>query len=602
MDGVTTLMDGMAVDMKNLTLLLALILFSDRAYSCGEEELVKVVAGQVTDFGKANPKTGKPKFISNELHRLLGDYEFYVGNIEALEMDIHATELAQLTGDIPFDFVPMTPEQIRQANADIAQLKVEVKQVESDLAIQFAAEIHALNKAGQKALQHSRAREFEILLRTERASALSKKAQTVFLPGDSLSPQDIAVLNGLKQRGYLVWFDADTAAAKAIQDTLGTQGIGVSSTHSNNGAWLVENDYIKMNLLCGSRVIANANSPSLLASALNHSQIFMTNGSRTQLNDLNRWKKALNENKMNAGVKYGKILDYPDASTLFDYVDTKDAPVFPFLSAPVLGELAAIRGSEENLITAQGWGNNAQAVLGIASALENFYGLIDAKVLVQNVPGGSVFFGSSKLRAGWNEKVLEAARVVGRLGIGVWTGGAGGMMRVANTGAFLSGAESVGIPIAGRNQLASETKVYGDIQTLTIPVPGYPTRIPMLLHKKELVVAVPGGDGTMKEIAVWLTQARRGENPNSQLILFDKQYYRPLFDFLMSSPTVSQDIRDRIHLVNEVPALVDLIRSLHQNGKVEASATGFGRPVNSRPINPEALKFEKPKKDKGGKR
>src|SRR5262249_5411127 len=63
------------------------------------------------------------------------------------------------------------------------------------------------------------------------------------------------------------------------------------------------------------------------------------------------------------------------------------------------------------------------------------------------MPGGTVVFGSSTDKDEYGDLVYKMQYALGSLGIPTATGGAGGLMGVANAGAFNAGAPSVGIPV-----------------------------------------------------------------------------------------------------------------------------------------------------------
>ena len=150
----------------------------------------------------------------------------------------------------------------------------------------------------------------------------------------------------------------------------------------------------------------------------------------------------------------------------------------------------------------------------------------------------------------------------------VTTGGAGGAMKVANTGAYDAGGVSIGIPIEGRNQLRLETKVASKVHTTTISTLNHGERIPLLLDHKELVIAVPGGSGTMQEIAVTLMKMQEQPQSSFQLILVDRSYYAGLYGWIRNQ-NLPESILSRIHLVEDSAEFKMLFAKLIDEKKID---------------------------------
>ncbi len=161
----------------------------------------------------------------------------------------------------------------------------------------------------------------------------------------------------------------------------------------------------------------------------------------------------------------------------------------------------------------------------------------------------AVVFGSGSLHKKSSPFVYQIAYELGRRGIGVATGGAGGAMLAANMGAWDAGAESIGIPITGRNSLATEKKTFNEYQTATVEARDYDERIPWLLSGRQIVVVAPGGKGTMREIAAALVELF--SNPNAPAVVFlDKGYYGAFVEYVKKRLTGK--LIDKIAIVDTV--------------------------------------------------
>ncbi len=143
-------------------------------------------------------------------------------------------------------------------------------------------------------------------------------------------------------------------------------------------------------------------------------------------------------------------------------------------------------------------------------------------------------------------------------------------MEVANTGAYDAGGFSIGIPIGGRNQLKMESRVASDVQTNTIITTGYKERLPLLGNHKELIIVLPGGGGTMREIAMALIKMRDEPTSTFQLIFMDVKYYKGLLKWLYAQ-NIPEFILSRIHIIDNSNELKPLINALLDYRKIDAN-------------------------------
>ena len=182
--------------------------------------------------------------------------------------------------------------------------------------------------------------------------------------------------------------------------------------------------------------------------------------------------------------------------------------------------------------------------LQLAAALEHANAVVHAEDAAGQM-SGAVVFGSAKVDPHSAQLVDDVSFVLGKAGITGWTGGAGGAMMIANTAFFRAGAGSIGVPIMGRDQLKNESKVHSDVQTATAGVPNYNVRIYILLTGKSLVIFVPGGSGTMRELGATMTMLAADPKQTVKVGFVDPDYYKELTDLLMALP-LPRSFKNRI--------------------------------------------------------
>lgn len=169
-----------------------------------------------------------------------------------------------------------------------------------------------------------------------------------------------------------------------------------------------------------------------------------------------------------------------------------------------------------------------------------------------------VFCGSS---SGSNPVYLEAARKVGhtlaRRGLGlVYGGGSVGLMGAIANAALAAGGEVVGvIPKA----LQLRELAHGNLTTLHV-VGSMHERKAKMAELSHAFLALPGGMGTLEELAEILTWAQLGLHARPCGLLDVAGYYRPLIAFLdhaVAEGFVRTEHRSLVIVGDDPDALLD---------------------------------------------
>jgi uncharacterized protein (TIGR00730 family) len=138
-------------------------------------------------------------------------------------------------------------------------------------------------------------------------------------------------------------------------------------------------------------------------------------------------------------------------------------------------------------------------------------------------------FGSARVPPGHPqyEAARETARLLGEAGFGIITGGGPGIMQAANQGAREAGALSVGCNI----ELPFEQALnpYVDI---AINFRYFFVRKTMFVKYAEGFIIFPGGFGTLDELFEALTLIQTGKVRNFPVVLFGKEYWQGLIDWI----------------------------------------------------------------------
>jgi len=181
------------------------------------------------------------------------------------------------------------------------------------------------------------------------------------------------------------------------------------------------------------------------------------------------------------------------------------------------------------------------------------------KVLEIDRPAVSIF-GSA--RVGEDSRHYAQARATAKLfaeaHFAVVTGGGPGLMEAANRGCKEGGGLSVGFNIALPHEQGLNP--YCD---LSMTFKHFYARKTMFVKAAEGFVIFPGGFGTLDEAFEALTLIQTGKVLNFPVVLFDREYWRELLDWinerLLADGMVSDDDVELLHVTDDPAEAVRLV-------------------------------------------
>jgi uncharacterized protein (TIGR00730 family) len=182
-------------------------------------------------------------------------------------------------------------------------------------------------------------------------------------------------------------------------------------------------------------------------------------------------------------------------------------------------------------------------------------------------------FGSSRIHPEhpWYRKAEETSRLLADGGFSIISGGGPGVMAAANKGAQAGRAASVGLNIQlPREQAANE------YQDISLSFRHFFARKVMFVKYASAYVVLPGGFGTLDELAEILTLIQTGKNPRIPIVLVESAFWSGLLDWLRNTVVahgnLSPEDLDLITVCDEPQQVVDTIFAHYQDRGFELSA------------------------------
>lgn len=121
----------------------------------------------------------------------------------------------------------------------------------------------------------------------------------------------------------------------------------------------------------------------------------------------------------------------------------------------------------------------------------------------------------------------EFGKRIAKMGFTTMTGGGPGTMEAANKGAFENGGQSIGCNI----QLPFEQKLNPYVHT-SLTFKHFFSRKVMMVKYSYAFIIMPGGFGTMDEFFETLTLVQTRTITQFPIVIFGKEFYQPLLEFI----------------------------------------------------------------------
>jgi uncharacterized protein (TIGR00730 family) len=234
------------------------------------------------------------------------------------------------------------------------------------------------------------------------------------------------------------------------------------------------------------------------------------------------------------------------------------------------GNKRHLDGADEALLVRESW----KVFQIMAEFVEGF------ERLARIQPSVSMF-GSARFAAGSRYYTLaeRIARLLSDAGFAVVCGGGPGIMEAVNKGAYYGRAPSVGLNI----ELPKE-QVPNEYQDVALRFRHFFARKVMFVKYACAYVVLPGGFGTLDELAEILTLVQTGKTRRIPIILVGGEFWRGLLDWLRGSMVTAGTIEPQdldLMCVREEPeAVVETILRHYEKRGIEPSEAERERMLN----------------------
>ncbi len=171
----------------------------------------------------------------------------------------------------------------------------------------------------------------------------------------------------------------------------------------------------------------------------------------------------------------------------------------------------------------------------------------------------------------WYAKAEEVSRLLSDAGFSVISGGGPGIMEAANKGAFAGESPSIGLNI----HLPHEQQA-NPYQDVSLSYRHFFARKVMFIKYATAYVVLPGGFGTLDELAECLTLVQTGKGRRIPIILVESSFWGGLLDWfrhtLSEAGTISPEDMDLIQVCDEPKQIVQAIFDHYGGRGFEPSA------------------------------
>lgn len=185
-----------------------------------------------------------------------------------------------------------------------------------------------------------------------------------------------------------------------------------------------------------------------------------------------------------------------------------------------------------------------------------------------NLGKAVAIFGSARIADNhpYYQLTKTVAYQLSEAGFAIISGGGPGIMAAANEGGFLGRSLSVGL-----NIVLPHEQTPNPYQNLALHYRHFFSRKTMFVRYANAYVVLPGGFGTLDELAEILTLMQTGKIKRVPIILMIRSFWQPLLDWfaneMLEAGMINKSALDLIQISDEPDAVIAMIKNHCQSDK-----------------------------------
>ncbi|KWR78716.1 hypothetical protein RM96_30570 [Cupriavidus sp. IDO] len=190
---------------------------------------------------------------------------------------------------------------------------------------------------------------------------------------------------------------------------------------------------------------------------------------------------------------------------------------------------------------------------------------IEATEYLSEIRPAVSIYGSARLRedSPYYQRTIEIARLFSDAGFAVISGGGPGIMEAANKGAHAGKSASVGLNI----ELPHEQQG-NPYQDIAMRFRHFFTRKVTFVKNSDAFIVMPGGFGTLDELAEVLTLVQTGKSRSVPVVMFGSRFWKGLLDWfrftLLPMGLIAEHDLDLMKIVDEPHEVLEAVYEYYE--------------------------------------
>ncbi|MGX0936093.1 TIGR00730 family Rossman fold protein [Cupriavidus metallidurans] len=190
---------------------------------------------------------------------------------------------------------------------------------------------------------------------------------------------------------------------------------------------------------------------------------------------------------------------------------------------------------------------------------------IEATEYLSEIRPAVSIYGSARLRedSPYYQKTIEIARLFSDAGFAVISGGGPGIMEAANKGAHAGKSASVGLNI----ELPHEQQG-NPYQDIAMRFRHFFTRKVTFVKNSDAFIVMPGGFGTLDELAEVLTLVQTGKSRSVPVVMYGSRFWKGLLDWfrftLLPMGLIAEHDLDLMKIVDEPQEVLEAVYEYYE--------------------------------------